>query len=159
MRYDLLIKNGTWFGQGLQLVNILRDLPVDLRNGRCYFPADRLEEVGLTPEDLLNPDNEERFRAIYDVYLDFAEARLAAGWEYTNALPRKYKNLRLACAWPILIGKRTLDLLRTSAVLDPDHRIKVTKSEVYSIIFMSTIRHSFPKSWNRQFRMIQRSAG
>ena len=38
-----------------------------------------LQEVGLTPEHLLDPANEERFRLIYNAYLDFAEARLAAG--------------------------------------------------------------------------------
>ena len=44
---------GVRFGKGLQLVNILRDLPADLRNGRCYLPADKLAEAGLAPADLL----------------------------------------------------------------------------------------------------------
>ena len=43
---------GKHFGQGLQMVNILRDLPEDLSNGRCYLPADLLAEHGLTVEDL-----------------------------------------------------------------------------------------------------------
>ena len=38
----MLLANGVRFGKGLQLVNILRDLPVDLRNGRCYLPAEEL---------------------------------------------------------------------------------------------------------------------
>ena len=29
---------GARFGQGLQLINVLRDLPRDLRIGRCYLP-------------------------------------------------------------------------------------------------------------------------
>ena len=48
---------GVRFGKGLQLVNILRDMPADLKKGRCYLPADKLAEVGLTPNDLLNPAN------------------------------------------------------------------------------------------------------
>ena len=32
------IADGVRFGKGLQLVNILRDLPADLRKGRCYLP-------------------------------------------------------------------------------------------------------------------------
>ena len=43
------------FGKALQLVNILRDLPGDLANGRCYLPAVDLELAGLKPEDLRNP--------------------------------------------------------------------------------------------------------
>ena len=34
-----LLADGVRFGKGLQLVNILRDLPADLRQGRCYLPG------------------------------------------------------------------------------------------------------------------------
>ncbi len=44
-----LLANGIRFGKGLQLVNILRDLPADLRKGRCYLPAEKLEPAGLMP--------------------------------------------------------------------------------------------------------------
>src|SRR3984885_12270652 len=37
-----LLADGIRFGQGLQLVNILRDIPQDLRNGRCYIPRQSL---------------------------------------------------------------------------------------------------------------------
>ena len=44
---------GKRFGQGLQMVNILRDLPTDLDAGRCYLPADLLAQNGLAVADLL----------------------------------------------------------------------------------------------------------
>jgi farnesyl-diphosphate farnesyltransferase len=158
MYESLLLKNGVWFGQGLQLINILRDLPRDLRRGRCYFPKDKLDEVGLTPEHLLDPANEDRFRLIYDAYLDFAEARLAAGWEYTNALPRQFTRLRLACAWPILIGQRTLELLRVHPVLDPEIEIKIPRSEVYQLVLVSALSHPFASAWNRLYKAPERPA-
>ena len=34
-------------GKVLQLVNILKDLPEDIRNGRCYLPMDELRRVGI----------------------------------------------------------------------------------------------------------------
>ena len=38
------------YGMGLQLVNLLRDLPEDLANGRCYLPvADPLDPAQLIP--------------------------------------------------------------------------------------------------------------
>ena len=101
-------RKGVRFGKGLQLVNILRDLAADLRQGRCYLPAERLAELGLKPADLLQPANEPRLRPLYDGYLDRAEAHLLAGWAYTNALPCRCVRVRLACAWPILIGCETL---------------------------------------------------
>src|SRR5471032_23470 len=58
MNDALLLTNGIRFGKGLQLVNILRDLPVDLSKGRCYLPSDRLEEAGLFPEVMFSPVKE-----------------------------------------------------------------------------------------------------
>ncbi|MBI3880662.1 MAG: squalene/phytoene synthase family protein, partial [Verrucomicrobia bacterium] len=113
------LQNGIRFGKGLQLVNILRDLPRDLAQGRCYLPADQLRAAGLVPADLLKSENEPRLRPVYDPLLTLAEAHLAAGWAYTNALPRNQRRVRLACAWPVLIGVRTLARLRRGNPLDP----------------------------------------
>ena len=41
------------FGKGLQLVNILRDLPADLHKGRCYLPSLELDQAGLMPTVLV----------------------------------------------------------------------------------------------------------
>jgi farnesyl-diphosphate farnesyltransferase len=139
-----LLAKGVRFGQGLQLVNVLRDLPVDLRNGRCYLPADQLAARGLAPEDLLKPENEARLRPVYDAWLGRAEANLFAGWDYTNALPRGRVRVRLACAWPIQIGLETIRLLRASPILDPEKRVKVTRGEVKKMMVRSVILYPFP---------------
>jgi farnesyl-diphosphate farnesyltransferase len=144
-----LLGNSVRFGKGLQLVNILRDLPVDLRQGRCYLPQNRLTNAGLTPADLLAPNNEPRLRPLYDSYLDQAEKHLIAGWTYTNSLPPGCVRVRLACAWPILIGARTLAKLRTSNVLDARTRVKVSRREVRSIIFRSMVYYPLPALWRR----------
>jgi farnesyl-diphosphate farnesyltransferase len=144
-----LLANGVRFGQGLQLVNILRDLAADLRQGRCYLPADRLAEAGLQPGDLLERANEPRFRPLYHGYLDRAEARLLAGWAYTNALPRGCVRVRLACAWPILIGRETLKLLRSGNALDPEQRIKVSRREVRRLRWRSVLLYPWPRAWER----------
>ena len=51
---------GIGFGKALQLTNVLRDVPADLRAGRCYLPADWLAAEGLRPADLLDPDERGR---------------------------------------------------------------------------------------------------
>ncbi|HKQ40705.1 MAG TPA: phytoene/squalene synthase family protein [Verrucomicrobiae bacterium] len=145
-----LFENGVRFGKGLQLVNILRDIPRDLRNGRCYLPLSELTEAGLRPSDLLSPTNESGTRPIYDRWLARAESHLRAGWEYTNALPRRAARVRLACAWPILIGLRTLNRLKIEPVLDPARRIKVSRPEVRHIMLQSALLYPFPGIWRRQ---------
>ena len=146
-----LLTNGVRFGKGLQLVNILRDLPRDLRQGRCYLPLERLTAERLTPTDLLGPNNESRFRPLYETYLKQTESHLAAGWAYTNALPRASVRIRLACAWPILIGIRTIKKLRKENMLDPLHRIKISRSEVRALIVRSVLNYPFQATWERQF--------
>jgi farnesyl-diphosphate farnesyltransferase len=146
-----LLTNGVRFGKGLQLVNILRDLPRDLRQGRCYIPLERLTAERLTPTDLLGPNNESRFRPLYETYLKQAESHLAAGWAYTNALPRASVRIRLACAWPILIGIRTIKRLRRENMLDPLRIIKVSRSEVRALIVFSVLNYPFQATWERQF--------
>ena len=144
-----LIAEGIRFGKGLQLVNILRDLPADLRKGRCYLPADKLAAVNLLPADLLHPASEVQLRPLYDRYLDFAEAYLAAGWSYTNTIPRRQVRVRLGCAWPILIGLETIKRLRANSVLDPNGRIKISRSDVRRILFRSVLRYPCANAWRR----------
>jgi farnesyl-diphosphate farnesyltransferase len=139
-----LLANGVRFGQGLQLVNVLRDLPADLRNGRCYLPQEQLLSCGLAPEDLLKPENEGRLRPVYNGWLERAESHLFAGWNYTNALPRGSVRVRLACVWPIQIGLETITLLRSNPVLDPKNRVKVTRAEVKKLMFRSIVLYPFP---------------
>jgi farnesyl-diphosphate farnesyltransferase len=148
---ELLLANSIRFGKGLQLVNILRDLPADLRNGRCYLPADKLLEAGLRPADLLSPANEAKFLPLFREYLNKAESHLAAGWAYTNSLPFGQVRVRLACAWPILIGVRTIGRLRIASVLELQQGIKIPRSEVRGIQIRSVLGYPFPGAWQKLF--------
>lgn len=144
-----LLKDGVRFGKGLQLVNILRDLPADLRKGRCYVPMDELARNGLSPADLLQEANQARFAPLYRRYLNRAEAHLVAGWNYTNTVPYGQVRVRLACAWPILIGMETIRRLRSGNILDASQRIKVSRAEVRRIIVQTLVRYPFGSVWRR----------
>jgi farnesyl-diphosphate farnesyltransferase len=145
------IADGIRFGKGLQLVNILRDLPADLKKGRCYLPTEKLEPAKLLPETLLSPANEARFLPLFREYLDKAESHLAAGWTYTNTLPFGQFRVRLACAWPILIGMRTIKKLRAANAIELQQHIKVSREEVRTIVRRSILACPFPKVWRNLF--------
>lgn len=152
---DQLVSLGVRFGKGLQLINILRDVAQDIRNGRCYIPRERLLRCGLEPVQLLNPGVMQAFGSVYNYYLDLATDFLTDGWTYTNMLPLSQVRLRLACAWPILIGLRTVSLLRKSNVLDPKLHVKVSRSEVRKLIVASVRCYPFRGSWEKLFRKAQ----
>lgn len=141
------VQRGIRFGKGLQLVNILRDLPRDLRQGRCYLPLDGLAALGLKPEDLLDPATELQMRPLYNALLNRAQDHLAAGWAYTTSIPWHCVRLRLACAWPVLIGVRTLELLRRANPLDPARRVKISRPAVRAILVRSVLWYPVPPLW------------
>jgi len=145
------LADGIRFGKGLQLVNILRDLPADLRNGRCYLPLETLNPARLSPENLLLPENEKIFLPLYRAHLDQAAAHLAAGWRYTNTLPFGQFRVRLACAWPILIGLRTVEKLRAAGVGELQARVKVSRGEVRGILARSLLACPAPFLWRRLY--------
>jgi farnesyl-diphosphate farnesyltransferase len=146
---EQFIADGIRFGKGLQLVNILRDLPTDLKNGRCYLPAQRLEPAKLFPEILLSPAAASKFLPLFHEFLDKAEAHLVAGWDYTNMLPFSQFRVRLACAWPILIGMRTIEKLRAADAYELQQRVKVSRGEVRGIIFRSLLACPLPSAWRK----------
>ena len=135
---------GTRFGKGLQLTNVLRDVPRDLRQGRCYLPRQDLARWGLEPRDLLDPGRALAARPLLREWLDTALDHYEAGWQYTFAIPRRETRMRLACAWPLLIGLRTLDLLAASPNwLDPAITLKVPRVRVYGLM-----AHSLGTVWS-----------
>jgi len=151
-----LLPDAVRFGKGLQLVNILRDLPRDLRLGRCYIPSAKLAAVDLAPDQLLDPSAISRFRPLYEDYLRRAREHLTAGWRYTNVIPRPQVRVRLACAWPILIGVQTLARLGECNPLDNATRTKVSRAGIRQVVFSSLVRYPFARAWNRLFEKHRR---
>jgi farnesyl-diphosphate farnesyltransferase len=126
----LFMERGVRFGKALQMINILRDIPEDLRFGRCYIPEAILAEVGLKPQDLLDDRNLEAFRPLYDRYLDLTNEHLEAATAYIHMIPETQFRLKASCMLPVLVGQRTVTLLREGNILNSEDRIKVTRDEM-----------------------------
>ncbi len=131
-------ESGIRFGKALQLTNVLRDVPKDLRIGRCYLPSRQLNSEGLDPVDLRAPSNSLKARPLLDVWLQTALDHYGAAEEYLLAISRRCPRLRLAALWPILIGLETLSLLaQKTDWLDPEKPVKVSRRWVYRMIARS----------------------
>lgn len=102
---------GIRFGKALQLTNVLRDVPSDLRLGRCYLPGRELAGLGLVPSDLLDAAGADRARPLLRRLLDLAHGHYDAAYAYTLGVPRAEWRTRLACLWPLMIGLATLRVL------------------------------------------------
>ena len=131
---------GVRFGKALQLTNVLRDVPRDLRNGRCYLPEPELARAGLTPADLLDPANSSRARSVLTPWIRVALGHFGVAEAYLLATPRRCLRLRLATLWPILLGLATLDkLVCNDAWLDPERPSRVRRRWVYGMMARSLL--------------------
>jgi len=130
---DALRENGIRFGKGLQITNILRDVPKDLRIGRCYLPEPELKTVGLAPHDLVDPASVETLRPVVNRWLRWGLDHLESGAAYVKAVPGM--RLRAAVAWPLLLSLKTLAKVANSPdLLKPDARVKVSRGHVYGLM-------------------------
>jgi len=104
---------GVRYGMGLQLLNILRDLPEDLSHGRCYLPA-------------TDPNDREQMAALRKEWLDHAAVWLESGRRYGSRLNQW--RVRAASVLPALIGEDTVALLREAPA--GEGKVKVTRKQV-----------------------------
>jgi farnesyl-diphosphate farnesyltransferase len=112
----ILVDHAIRYGRGLQLVNILRDLPADLAQGRCYLPVpDPADRAALMRE--------------HARWLESARDHLAHGFRYSACL--KSRRLRTASVLPAMIARDTLDLLEAAGQAVLAGRIKVPRAAVY----------------------------
>jgi farnesyl-diphosphate farnesyltransferase len=131
---------GVRFGKALQMTNVLRDVPGDLAHGRCYLPARELASLGLAPADLLAPAGATHARPLLDRLLGVALEHYDAAWRYTLAVPQREWRMRLACAWPLLIGQATLEALAAHPnPLAASPPVKVPRAAVRAILARSLV--------------------
>jgi len=132
--------SGVRFGKALQMTNVLRDVPADLRHGRCYLPARELGALGLRANDLLDRGKTPAARPLLDRLLRDALEHYDAAWRYTLAIPRAEWRMRLACAWPLLIGLGTLAAIaRHPNPLAAETPIKISRGAVRAILARSSL--------------------
>jgi farnesyl-diphosphate farnesyltransferase len=141
---------GARYGCGLQLINILRDAGDDLRNGRCYFPADELKSLGLAPSDILREPA--RIEPLLQNLLEKAKQEIQAGMEYASAI--RNRRIRFATALPAMIGTRTLALLHEAGPAALTRRVKVPRAEVRKLILSSAL--ASPQSLRAKFTKLSR---
>ena len=126
--YEDRAKMHSWgadYGKGLQLINILRDLPSDLENGRCYLPN-------------VDAGNKEAIMKASERWRARARDYLQSGATYADALV--HRRTRIATALPSIIGERTLDLLDQADWKTLQAGVKISRKQVYRAAWDAFLR-------------------
>lgn len=116
---ERLVQLGIEFGKGLQLVNILRDLPRDLDAGRCYLPVN-------------DPRDRDGIMREFHVWHARARSKVEAGLIYASEM--KSRRMRMAAVLPALLAIETLDLLERASWDDLGKTVKVPRRTVYRLL-------------------------
>lgn len=117
-RREVMTLAGVRYGQGLQLINILRDMEEDAARGRRYLCSD--------PHKWLNR----------------AESYMNDGIDYSRRLGT-FK-LRFASMLPAIIGKKTIQLLRSVPL--GKGKVKIKRSAVYGGMIQALWMSLFKRS-------------
>ncbi len=126
-----LIAHGIHFGQGLQLINILRDVPKDAALGRSYLP-------GLAA----TASAEEKWAAAQP-WLARCADRLAAGRHYLAGI-NGFRH-RLVVRLPLRLAEETLALLRTTGPAAMTAPVKVPRPRIKWLLLECAVKAAFPR--------------
>lgn len=121
---DDLIELGISYGKGLQLVNVLRDLPADLQQGRCYLPVADAHDTQLLLDE-------------HHRWLERALERVGDGFRYARHL--RSRKLRAASVLPAMIAKDTLEKMRGVDWETLRGGIKVSRASVYASLIKAFV--------------------
>lgn len=127
-------KEAQGIGAALQMTNVLKDIPADLRAGRCYLPQADLDSNNLKPEDLLSPAALPRIRETAGKWIVWALDRLDLSEAFLMAVPKTELALRAAVIWPVYWAMETLEAVAQANLLDPADRPRIKRSHIYATI-------------------------
>jgi len=139
-RYDRLTARATSFGLGLQLTNIIKDVADDRRRGWSFVPQELCQLAGITPDELHDGRHTAAALRVMHLLIAKAKSHLLDALEYSTLLSHRQYGIRLFCLTSLYFAVQTLHLAeRDDRLLDPDHKVKITRPEVLRTIAMSRI--------------------
>ncbi len=154
-RHRALLSRSEAFGQYLQKINILKDIPGDHAAGWCFIPRSAIAAQGIAPEDLLNAPPELRVGAIAPVILDVL-GHVAVAWQYLALIPLPEREYRLFLAYSFFFGVKTLEL----GLREPDRSfeakrpLKIGRLDVAAILARVNLLIDDPRGLEAYLRAI-----
>jgi farnesyl-diphosphate farnesyltransferase len=134
--YARLLPDCEAFGEALQTVNILKDIPWDAEHeNNVYIPAELLAAVGSSHATILAPERRAANREALIPLMNLAQDDIERSLRYIEALPAGAMRIRLFCVLPILFAVATMrELEQTDAMLVPGSAVKIDRAEVKALV-------------------------
>lgn len=145
-RREELYSLASYFGRGLQLVNILKDRHVDIQRGVSWLPR---EYRTVETDRQLNVPVHTREHPPLNEVIGTARDYLDAALRYMLLIPPKEAGIRRFLAWTLGFASLTLRKLHANPEFKQEEEMKIPRSQVYGTIVATNlaIRSNRALSW------------
>lgn len=144
------------FGQGLQMVNILKDTWEDRRRGVCWLPRTVFQPHGV---DLARLDAEAPppgFAAGMADLVGITRGHLDDALDYVLRLPRREVGIRWSCLWPLALAVLTLRRIHRRPDFRSGAEVKISRRSVYGAVAVSSLLAGSNRALALLYRVLTR---
>jgi farnesyl-diphosphate farnesyltransferase len=157
--YRRLLVDCEAFGEALQTINIIKDIPWDIEHeNSAYIPEELLRASGSSHAAILDGERLDANRRAIGAMVELAREDIRKSLDYVNSIPKSAIRIRLFCLLPILFAVATLrEIDRSSAMLRSGGAVKISRREVRSLIVAGSISTLSNSATRRLVELTSRS--
>lgn len=127
------------FGQGLQMINVLKDIWEDHRRGACWLPRDVFRAAGIELDALPAGRTDPAFAAGLLELVGVARQHLEAALRYTLMIPSRETGIRRFCLWPLGLALLTLRRIRRNPGFSSGREVKISRRSVWAVVVITSL--------------------
>jgi farnesyl-diphosphate farnesyltransferase len=128
------------FGKGLQMVNIIRDMPDDWKHNRSYMPNELLHKYDLTRQSIFDRHNVQRSKKMLEELIEMALSYLDASLQYITTIPKAERNMRLSCMLPVFWALQTLRAIKKNInTFFEKEKIKISRAIIREELYFAHV--------------------
>ena len=131
-RHDLLPLSAS-FGQGLQMVNILKDVWEDQRRGACWLPRDVFLAADFELRSLSAGQTAPGFVEGLSALIGIAHRHLANALRFVLIVPGHETGIRRFCLWPLGMALLTLRRIHATPAFRSGQDVKISRRSVRAV--------------------------
>ena len=138
-RREDLLPLSVSFGQGLQMINILKDMWEDRSRGVCWLPRDVFRSTGFDLRALSPGTADPGFvEGLFDL-VAIAQSHLENGLRFVVSLPTHETGIRRSCLWPLAIAVLTLRRICRKPTFRSGREVKVSRRGVWAAAILTSV--------------------
>ena len=138
-RRDELFALAVSFGQGLQMINILKDMWEDRRRGVSWLPRDIFRATGVDLGSVSSGQADPDFVNGVVKLVAITRHHLANALRFILIIPRHETGIRRSCLWPLGIAVLTLQRIYRKPAFTSGQEVKVSRRGVWAVAFATSI--------------------